>query len=123
MKSGWDRYAPEKRYVKKGYLRKYCNRSTGWQTPETGSSNSAEQSRKEEKVNPELSLDLQENIQWYGKTVLLTGEVDEHRRFYENEADRQEVSPSSSKESTAITKDGQNSGKRKAKRRKKSEVI
>lgn len=30
MKKGWDRYALEKRYIKKGYLRKYRNGNPVW---------------------------------------------------------------------------------------------
>ncbi len=43
MKKGWDRYATEKRYVKKGYLRKYRNGNPSWKAPEASSSNSIQQ--------------------------------------------------------------------------------
>lgn len=48
MKKGWDKYATENRYIKKGYLRKYRNGSSCWETSETSGSNCLQQSRKEE---------------------------------------------------------------------------
>ena len=46
MKKGWDRYATEKRYKQKGYLRKYRNGNASWKTPEASGSNSLQQSGK-----------------------------------------------------------------------------
>ncbi len=48
MKKGWDRYAIEKRYIKKGYLRKYRNGNPSWKTPEASGSNSIQQSRQKQ---------------------------------------------------------------------------
>lgn len=48
MKKGMDRYATEKRYIKKGYLRKYRNGNPVWKAPEASASNSVEQSREVE---------------------------------------------------------------------------
>ncbi len=55
MKKGWDRYAIEKRYIQKGYLRKYRNGNPSWKTPETSCCNSIQQSRKVEEEVVQLS--------------------------------------------------------------------
>ncbi len=80
MKKGWDRYATEKRYKQKGYLRKYRNGNASWKTPEAGSCDCVQQSReKQEEVvgwvykNPPEELIKQ--IQCYGTLVLLTEDV------------------------------------------------
>lgn len=67
MKKGWDRYAAEKRYIKKGYFRKYRNGNPVWKNSETGSSDCIQHSRKEKEVETA--------IQTYGKVVLMTEEV------------------------------------------------
>jgi len=77
MKKGWDKYATEKRYIKKGYLRKYRNGNAVWKTPETSSRDSLQQSRKEQE---------EVDIQCYGKVVLLTEEVVPNEPFSAEEA-------------------------------------
>lgn len=85
MKKGWDKYATEARYIKKGYLRKYSNGNPSWKAPETSSCNSIQQSGKEQKeiemlVTPPIPESfkkiLEEDIKWFGKIVLQTEQVE-----------------------------------------------
>lgn len=78
MKKGWDRYASEKRYVKKGYLRKYCNGSQKWEAYKTGSSDCLQQSRESQET-------IESAIETYGKCVILTEEVVPNEPFQEHE--------------------------------------
>jgi hypothetical protein len=84
MKKGWDRYASEKRYVKKGYLRKHRNGSACRKATETGCCNCIQQSGESQEeiemlVRPELPLChselLAKEIEWFGKVVLITEQV------------------------------------------------
>ena len=65
MKDGWNRYAVEKRYVQKGYLRKHCDGGSGRKAREASRCDSVQQSREEKEVA----------IDCYGKTVIITGQV------------------------------------------------
>ena len=55
MKKGWDRYAIEARYIKKGYLRKYRNGNPVWKAPEASSSDCIQPSKEKEEVENHLS--------------------------------------------------------------------
>ena len=50
MKKGWDKYAAEKRYIKKGYLRKYRNGNPVWKATETSCSHCTQQGGKKEEI-------------------------------------------------------------------------
>ena len=62
MKKGWDRYA-EKRHIKKGYFRKYRNRSESGQASKTSDCDSIQQSREspEEEIGVEDESIRKEN--------------------------------------------------------------
>ena len=95
MKDGMQHYATKNRLQQKGYFFKYSDGSSGRKACEASRCDSVQQSReKQEEVNLELSLCLREiiekEIEWYGKTVLLTEDV-----VYigdENESNREENS-------------------------------
>lgn len=76
MKSGWDNYASQKRYVQKGYFRKYSDRGSGRKAREASRSDSLQQSRKEQE---EVAIQL------FGKLVLLTESVVPNEPFTANE--------------------------------------
>lgn len=76
MKKGWDRYATEKRYVKKGYLRKYCDGGSGRKAREASSCDCVKQSGEEQET-------IEAAIQTYGKCVILTEEVVPNEPFEE----------------------------------------
>lgn len=76
MKKGWDRYATEKRYIQKGYLRKYQNGNPSWKTPETSCCDRVQQSREE----------IEKTIEWFGRVVELTEEVVPNEPFSAEEA-------------------------------------
>jgi len=100
MKKGWDRYATKKRYIQKGYLRKYRNGNPSWKTPETSCSNSVQQSRqsqKEEVVELSgISGQLEDPLMEYGRVVLLTEDVVYIGK--ENESHREENTPEAHQE-------------------------
>lgn len=77
MKKGWERYASEKRYIQKGYFRKYSDGGSGRKAREASRCDSLQQSRKEQK---EVA------IQSYGKCVLLTEQVVPNEPFTADEA-------------------------------------
>lgn len=68
MKKGWGRYASEKRYIQKGYLRKHCDGGSGRKTYETSRCNCVQQSRQVEEEK------IEDPLQWYGKIVQMTEE-------------------------------------------------
>ena len=68
MKSGWEKYASEKRYVQKGYFRKYSDGGSGRKACEASRCDRIQQSRKEQEK-------VETDIQSYGRVVLLTEEV------------------------------------------------
>lgn len=65
MKTGWEKYASEKRYVQKGYFRKHSDGGSGRKARETSRRDSVQQSRKE----------IEKTIEWFGKVVELTEDV------------------------------------------------
>ena len=67
MKDGWDRYATEKRYKQKGYLRKYSNGGEIGEARETSCRDSLLCSKEKKEIDYPNEL--------YGKTVLLREEV------------------------------------------------
>jgi hypothetical protein len=77
MKKGWERYASEKRYIQKGYLRKHSDGGSGRKAREASRSDRLQQSRQEQK---EVA------IQSYGKVVLLTENVVPNEPFTADEA-------------------------------------
>ena len=68
MKSGWEKYASEKRYIQKGYFRKHSDGGSGRKAREASRCDSVQQSRKEQEK-------IETAIQLYGKVVLLTEPV------------------------------------------------
>ncbi len=77
MKKGWERYASEKRYVQKGYLRKHSDGGSGRKAREASRCDRLQQSRQEQK---EVA------IQSYGKVVLLSEQVVPNEPFTADEA-------------------------------------
>lgn len=65
MKSGWEKYASEKRYVQKGYLRKHSDGGSGRKAREASRCNSVQQSREE----------IEKTIEWFGKVLEITEDV------------------------------------------------
>ncbi len=72
MKKGMDRYATEKRYIQKGYLRKYRNGNPSWKTPEASSSDSVQQSREVKEI--EIKEQLNDNDPNKGREGCYVGE-------------------------------------------------
>lgn len=66
MKKGWGRYATEKRYIQKGYLRKHCDGSSGRKAYQASRCDCVQQSGQKEEI--------ERSIEWYGKVVQLTEE-------------------------------------------------
>jgi len=99
MKSGWDNYASEKRYVQKGYFRKYSDGSSGRKTREASRRDSVQQSRKEQK---EVA------IQSYGKCVLLTEAVVPNEPFTADEAMALQIYENALKEAAPKLKEIEN---------------
>jgi hypothetical protein len=98
MKSGWEKYASEKRYIQKGYLRKHCDGGSGRKANQASRRDSLQQSREEEdkilrdlmissastiKFSKEEELpsppitreDIDRAIQQYGTRIEITGPV------------------------------------------------
>ena len=96
MKKGWERYASEKRYVQKGYLRKHSDGGSGRKAREASRRDSLQQSRKEQK---EVAIET------YGKFVQLTEQVVPNEPFGESEALALAIYESALKKSAPILKE------------------
>lgn len=103
MKKGWDRYATEKRYVQKGYLRKHCDGGSGRKAREASRCDCLQQSRQEQK---EVAIES------YGKVVLLTEQVVPNEPFGESEALALSVYENALKEAAPILKEKKTKKKR-----------
>jgi len=69
MKKGWDKYANESRYIKKGYLRKYRNGSESGEARKTSGSDSVQCSGEiKEKIDIEVKIGIYATVENFDTT-------------------------------------------------------
>lgn len=133
-------YAPKTRKIQKGDLAKYCYRGQSGKATEASDCHSIQQSRQEQEKVDLLTLDLLElkakDVEWYGKTVLVTeqcvyiGDDDEEtgiqcasRRIAGCEGQGQESEPVTSSQTKGVRGHGESRAQEEIQLRQEDEIV